>query len=60
MEKDRRGACAGPVDDPDNNRGVALRKKDDLDAAIMKYLRAIELDPENADAHFNKALALQI
>jgi len=26
----------------------------------MKYLRAIELDPENADAHFNKALALQI
>ena len=38
------------------NRGNALAKQQDFQAAINAYDRALELDPENEDAAFNRKL----
>ncbi len=34
-------------------QGVLLEKKDQMDEAQKSYLKAIEIDPNHADAHFN-------
>ncbi len=43
------------ADDADllNNLGMALRQIGRLDAALLRFERAIEINAEHADAHFN-------
>jgi Ca-activated chloride channel homolog len=38
------------------NRGNALARLGELDAAIDAYQRVLDIDPDHADARFNKAL----
>ena len=40
-----------------SNRGDAEQAKGDLDAAIVDYNRAIELDPKNSDTYNNRGAA---
>jgi Flp pilus assembly protein TadD len=39
--------------------GAALERRSDLDGAVEQYRRALELEPDNATAHFYLATALQ-
>ena len=41
------------------NAGVELLKRQDVAAAIVRFREAIRLAPNNAQAHFQLALALQ-
>lgn len=41
-----------------NNLGGALREKGQIDEAIAYYQKALHLNPNYADAHWNMALAL--
>lgn len=51
-------AALGGVDTADGqyNRGNALAKSGELEAAIAAYDRALELDPNHADARYNRDL----
>jgi tetratricopeptide (TPR) repeat protein len=40
-------------------RGFLEHQRDLLDEAISNYIQAIRLDPKNADAYYNRALAYQ-
>lgn len=42
------------------NRGNALAKSGQLEAAIEAYAQALEIDPEHEDAAFNKALVEEL
>lgn len=41
------------------NRGIVHRHKGDYDRAIADYSKAIELNPQYADAYYNRAIAYQ-
>lgn len=41
-----------------NNLGLAYATKNDLDAAIREYIKALRLNPDYADAHNNMGVAL--
>ena len=41
------------------NAGLQRLKRDDLAAAIARFRDAVRLDPDNAQAHFQLALALR-
>lgn len=40
------------------NRGIARKKKGDLDGALADYTEAIRLDPEFVNAYFNQGIVL--
>ena len=40
------------------NLGLMLRRRGDIAAALEAYSRAVELDPNNAACHQNRAVAL--
>ena len=42
------------------NLGIALRRKGNVDAAIIQYLIALRIDPAFADAHYNLGVALAL
>ena len=40
-----------------NNRGIAYKKRGELDRAIADYTQAIGSDPKDADAYYNRGIA---
>ncbi len=48
-----------PTADDLYNRGNALAKMGDLPAALKSYRQALKIDPEHADAKFNKRLVVK-
>jgi Ca-activated chloride channel homolog len=58
---DDSAATLEPVDTADAhyNRGNALAKNGELEAAIAAYDRALEIEPDNADALYNRDLVQQ-
>jgi tetratricopeptide (TPR) repeat protein len=52
-------ASISPTSRDYNNRGWDLYQRGLLDEAISNYSEAIRLDPKNADAYYNRALAYQ-
>ena len=51
-------AARMPLAEVDNNLGVAIAPRGDLTAAALRFRKARQQDPSDADSHFNLAAAL--
>lgn len=51
-------AARMPLTEVDNNLGVAIAHRGDPTAAVQRFQKAVQLDPTDADYHFNLALVL--
>src|SRR6185437_4190071 len=55
----RRALALAPSPDAHNNLGNVLLQSGQAEAAVMAYLRVVELRPDDAAAHHNLGIALQ-